>query len=75
MNFKKPKQEVLNEIQARAQQAMQYELSGMHMMIDTNSFVWQLQTAISKGIAEGFKVMMENQYTDQEFEQDIGLKP
>jgi hypothetical protein len=75
MNFKKPKQQVLDEIQARAGSAIYSELQNMNMRIDMGSAAYGLQQAIAKAIAEGFKCMMENQYTDQEFESDIGLKP
>ena len=33
-----------------------------------------LSRAIGQAVAEGFRTMMENQYTDEDFEQDIGLE-
>lgn len=74
MNFKKRKEDVLVEIQRRAEASISSDLYNMNMRMDTSSFAYQLQTAIGKAIAEGFKVMMENTYSDQEFEKDIGIR-
>lgn len=74
MMLKKPKQQVLDEIQARAAGAISYELQNMQLQVNMGSAAWTLQQAIAKAIAEGFKVMIENQYSDAEFEEDLGLK-
>jgi hypothetical protein len=77
MKFRKPIEDIKWEIQSRAQSQVQYALnvihgynSGMQQSIDET-----LARAIGHAVAEGFKVMMENQYTDEDFEKDIGLKP
>ena len=73
--FKKDKQKLLEEIQARASAVVYNDFQNMNMRVDMNSVTWTFQNAIAKAVAEGFKVMLENQYTDEMFENDIGLKP
>lgn len=76
--LKKPKEQVLSEINSRAMAACSYNLQqnlGHAMHMDSNSVAYALQSAIATAITEGFKVLLENQYTDEMFENDIGLKP
>jgi hypothetical protein len=77
MNFKKPKQQVLDEAQMRAEDRIRGVLRNTLFQgasMDPNSTINLLTFAISQGIAEALKSMMENVYTDQEFEEDIGLR-
>lgn len=74
MMFKKSKEDMLNEIQARASAVVYNDFANMNMRVDTQSVTWTFQQAIAKAVAEGFRVMLENQYTDEMFEKDIGLK-
>lgn len=75
MNFKKSKEEVLNEIQARAGAVVYSDFANMNMRVDTQSVAYVFQQAIAKAVAEGFRVILENQYTDDDFERDLTLKP
>lgn len=75
MMLKKPRQEVLDEIQARAAAAVYNDFASMNMRVDTQSVTWTFQQAIAKAVTEGFRVLLENQYSDEMFEKDIGLKP
>lgn len=73
MRFKKPAESVQWEIMSRAQSQAKASLG----TLGYGGPMDQIQTAISQAIAmavmEGFKVMMENEYTDADFERDIGL--
>lgn len=73
--FKKSKEDMLREIERRAAAAMGSDLQNANLRVDFGSVAWTMQNAIARAVAEGFKVMLENQYTDDEFEQYIGLKP
>lgn len=75
MMLKKPKEQVLEEIQARAAAVVYNDFANMNMRVDTQSVTWTFQQAIAKAVAEGFRVLLENQYSDEMFENDIGLKP
>lgn len=75
MRFKKDKEEVLREIQARASGCISYELQNINMQVNMGSVAYSFQNAIAKAVAEGFRVMIENQYTDDDFERDLTLKP
>lgn len=75
MMLKKSKEEVLKEIQARAASSIYNDLSNMNMRVDTSSVTWTLQQAIAKAVTEGFRTLLDNQYTDEMFENDIGIKP
>lgn len=77
MILKKDKELVLNEIRSRASGTISSHLQsnlGAHMRIDTNSLAYTLQEAISMAITDSFRVLIENQYTDDDFEKDITLK-
>ncbi len=77
MKFKKPIEQIEWDIQNRAEGAVRHAFQqiygyngGMQQPISD-----ALSRAIGQAVVEGFKTMMENQYTDEDFEQDIGLKP
>lgn len=75
MILKKNKEEVLKEIQDRASASISSDLRYLNMSIDMNSVAWGLQNAIAKAVTEGFRTLLENQYTDDDFEKDIDLNP
>ena len=78
MNLKKPKEQVLSEIQARAAGSVSSHLRnnlGDSLRIDTSSLTYILQNAIAMAVTEGFRTLLENQYTDDDFERDLTLKP
>lgn len=77
MNFKKPRRQVLDEAQKVAEdriRSMMYSITGHGASMDPNSVVNTLTMAVSFGIAGALESMMDNVYTDQEFEEDIGLR-
>ncbi len=77
MMLKKDKEDVLNEINSRSRDAMHnalYNAFGQGFRVDTHSVISALQSAIALGIEEGFRTLLENRYTDENFENDIGLK-
>jgi hypothetical protein len=71
MNFKKPKEELLQAIRDSALSATY--LSDIHNY-PINSMGDMIQRSIANAVVAGFRTMIENTYTDQEFEQDIGLR-
>jgi len=76
MKLKRPAQEVSYEIQARAQSAAKQAMSQMNPYGTSpmSPMVDMVTQAIAMAVAEGFRVMMEAQYTDEDFERDLGLK-
>lgn len=78
MNFKKSRQEVLDQIKANSSAAIYNHLNnslGSSIKVDAGSMVYVLQEAISRAITAGFQTMLENEYSDEDFEKDITLKP
>ena len=76
MRFKKPIEQLQWDIHARAQSAAS---SALQNGFGYNNQAMQpltqaISQAIAMAVAESFKVMMEQQYTDEDFEKDIGLK-
>ena len=76
MKLKKDKEQVFWEINARCQTAAKLSLDnalgyGQAMGPVSNA----VSQAIAMAVAEGFKVLMENQYTDEDFERDLTLRP
>jgi hypothetical protein len=76
MNFKKPKEEVAADAAQRAMYTIQTQLHQLTYggSFEPSSVTYILTQAISLGIKEAMLSMMEDVYTDAEFEQDIGLK-
>ena len=73
MNFKKPKQQVAQDAANRAQNIIMNSLS-VHNNGNVGGIGYSITTAISDGIKEAILSMMDDMYTDQEFEEDIGLR-
>ena len=76
MNFRVDKQELLNKIRGDAQNA---SMSYLYQLTSGNEItMYQLRDAIANAIADaveqGFSTMLENRYTDEDFENDVGLK-
>ena len=76
MMFKKPKEQVLSEIKWRVDSEVHQRLSSYtyNGHLDMNNLQVAIQAAITAGIEESFRVMIENVYTDAEFEEDLTLR-
>jgi len=78
MNFIKPKEQLLAEIRSNAEYKIRDTLLGSglfgHNSFTNENVVNALTFAMSNGIAEATKTLIENIYTDQQFEEDIGLR-
>ena len=76
MNFKKPKEEVINEAFWAAQSQVGRTLSSRlgHHDPGPQSIRMAIEQAISDGIEAAVRSLVENTYTDQEFEQDLTLR-
>jgi glutaminase len=76
MRFKKSRQEVISEIGARVSCASYNQLRSLqyNTEFDTNSVINCINVAISESVLEGFKTLLENEYTDEDFECDMQLK-
>ena len=78
MMLKKPRREVLGLIRANAQGAVYSSLAnnlGYAMKIDQNSVANAMAQAIADAIEIGFETLLDNHYSDEEFERDLTLKP
>lgn len=88
LKFKKNKQEVLNDIQNRANNVAYNQLYGALsnlLKLDSNSYggpsikldsqqmTFAIQNAIAAAVVEGFRSMLENEYTDEDFEKDLTI--
>jgi hypothetical protein len=76
MNFKKSKQELIMEVQSRSEAAIRNGLMNSlpNMKLEPYSVADALTYSIGKGIREAIEVLVENTYTDCEFEEDMNLK-
>ena len=71
MNYTKPKEQLLNEIHSNVHSAISYMFNSSNF---GSSVSMTIQDAICDGIKEAFRTMMENTYTDQQFEEDLKRK-
>ena len=73
MNFKRPKHEVASDASWRAMYAIQEQLNQINNgnIVNVGSTV---TNAIRMGIEQALLSMMDDIYTDAEFEEDMGLK-
>lgn len=74
MNFRRPKNEVISNANIAAMNAIQIrfnnlQYSQMSTVKDTVAY------AMSEGIRAAIESLVNDTYTDEEFESDIGLKP
>jgi hypothetical protein len=77
MNFKKPKEHVIADAQIAAENILASAFNNLKYGYRSNSIdstLDQIQYAVSTAIASSIRSLVENTYTDQEFEEDIGLK-
>ena len=75
IRFKKSKEEALNDIRGRVHGRINYTLTRtMGQSIDMSPIIYNIQTAIADGIEEGFRALLDAQYTDDDFEKDLTLK-
>lgn len=76
MNFKQPKQRVLDEAMIRAQDRIRSALMSAfgNDKFDQAPVLNSIAMATSHGIREALEVVIENIYTDIDFEEDMQLK-
>lgn len=70
MNYTKPKEQLISEVYSRVYgvaSSNMYNLQGQPL---GNA----ISSAIAAGIQEAVRTLLENTYTDQQFEEDIGFK-
>ena len=75
--LKKSKQQVLDEINRAAMAACSSNLQstfGPGLRVDTGSMMYGLQSAIAQAVTAGFDTLMNNIYSNQEFEEDMTLR-
>lgn len=76
MKFKKDRLQVEWDIAADAEAAAKYslqnDLGGSPAMGPVTDAV---SKAIGQAVRAAFRTLLDNQYTDDDFEKDIGLKP
>ena len=73
MNFKKPREQVAKDAAHKAFNAIQ---SNMHQHNNGNlsGIGYSISQAVQMGIEEAIKSMIEDMYTDVEFEEDLQLR-
>ena len=77
MNFKKPKQQVIDEAAYAASGQIYHAIGNIkngYMNEAPNSMLDQLAWGIEAAVRSAVKSIVENTYTDQEFEEDLNLK-
>jgi len=83
MNFKKPKKDVVNEVYYRVDSSLRSSFYssmgpngpfGMYGPGNQGPVLEALMYAMTAAITEAVSTVIENTYTDAEFEEDIGLK-
>lgn len=72
MMFKKPKDQLLGDIYNNCHHTVHSQLYSHYGEVGLNAEI--LSSTIAMAIEEAFRTMIENQYTDDDFEKDIGLK-
>lgn len=72
MNYSMDKEKLLQKIRESAFSGVSRNMGSLSSA--QNSVTYMIQSAITEGIVEAFKTLMENTYTDQQFEEDIKLK-
>ena len=77
MNFKKPKHQVIDEAMGAASSSMYQTISdikynGQSHTLGSN--LDRLGAGINVAIASAVRSLVENMYTDQEFEEDLTLR-
>ena len=78
MNLKKDKYSVIRDVEARVICAVNNELNALSYNaanISMNDLKGRIANAITKGVGDGIMALLENMYTDDDFEKDLTLKP
>ena len=90
IHFKKSKEDVLAEVHARCYGNIQYHLQNdlnnllklennyngsPSISLNSTQMSIAIAHAISRAVQEGFRVVLENQYTDEDLERDLTLSP
>ena len=73
MNFKKPKQQLASEASWRAYNKITSNLNSLQYSNQTG-FAPIIAEAVRDGIEEALNSLIENIYTDQDFEEDLTLR-
>jgi hypothetical protein len=69
MRFKKTKEDVLNELKWNAKAVISNQFYHQPDLSREN-----LAFVMAMGIEEAFRTLLDNQYTDEDFERDMNLK-
>jgi len=72
MNYTKSKEQLLSEIRVNAYSAISIHMGNLNST-PHGSIHNAIMSAITEGIVEAFETLIENTYTDQQFEQDLKL--
>lgn len=73
MMFKQPKENLIASINSVVWSATNSQLGGLQNA-PVHNYQYIIQSAIVAAVTEAMKELVENIYTDTEFEQDLGLK-
>ena len=78
MNFKKPKDDVIHDVYYRVDNSLRVSMHDMLMRSGGREYqmgpnMEALMYAITVAITEATRTIIENVYTDADFEKDIGL--
>ncbi len=76
MHLNKSKSQIVTDIMWRVQSKMTEQLAYLHFSDNTNlsTFKNSVAQAVSMAVADGFRELLHNIYTNEEFEQDLGLR-
>jgi len=77
MNFKKPKHEVINDARYAASNVISSAFNNLKYNMMNNSgqsTIDSLQYAMTDAISMAIESVVNNVYTDEEFEQDLNLR-
>lgn len=76
MMLKKHKMDVLAEIETNVRYEVNNHLVNLTHggMVTMNDLRYTIENAIAAGVREGVATLLENHYSNEEFEQDIGLR-
>jgi hypothetical protein len=74
MRLRKTKEEVLSEIYSRVSGSVSGQLYNLNLNNGSNGMQYVIQQAIATGVADAFRCLLDNQYTDDDFEKDMQLK-
>jgi len=73
MNYTKSKEDLLIDIRNNVMSELNRNISNIHNS-SMSSMGYTLQQGITDAVVTAFRTLIENTYTDQQFEQDLKLK-